>query len=380
MHLIHVVPNVDQEASGPSYSVTQLCAHLHSAEKVPLTLAVLSPAPDPAPTFLMTFPLGIGPPRLGRSPAMLSWLRAQVADGSCDIIHNHSLWMLPNLYPARAVRGTRCQLVVSPRGTLAPAALRRSRFAKRLLRSALVSPVLREANAFHATSEQEYRDIRALGLRQPVAILPNGIDAPDLDEVTPGRTYRRRLLFLGRIHPIKGIDDLLRAWSTLQSAFEEWELVIAGPGSDRYKAELEHLARYLRLERVSFIGPLYGHAKLEAFRAADLYVLPTRSENFGMTIAEALAAGTPVVTTKGAPWEELETEDAGWWIDSGVEPLTSVLREALSLMPDLLAAKGRQGRDWMLRDFPWKRIATNMARFYYWLCNSGPRPEFVRDD
>ena len=112
---------------------------------------------------------------------------------------------------------------------------------------------------------------------------------------------RRQLFFLGRIHPIKGINNLLRAWQVVEHRFPDWDLLIVGPDNAGYMDEMQALAAHLRLERVAFGGPLYGEEKLRAYQAASLFVLPTHSENFGMTVAEALAAGTPAIVTQGAP-------------------------------------------------------------------------------
>jgi len=125
---------------------------------------------------------------------------------------------------------------------------------------------------------------------------------------------------------------------------------------------------------------VYGDAKLALYRLASLYVLPTHSENFGLTVAEALAAGTPVIVTKGAPWSRLTQEDAGWWIGIGVEPLVACLRNALVLSEERLAEMGRKGRAWMAREFSWDAIGRQMAGFYEWLCGRGPRPACVRED
>ncbi|MDH3742696.1 MAG: glycosyltransferase [Hyphomicrobiales bacterium] len=375
---IHVVPTIDQEASGPSYSVTRLCEALgaagHRAE-----LAVLDTLPTGAqPSFVHAFPYGAGPRRLGRSPRMQSWLRQQARAGAASLIHNHSLWMMPNVYPAAAISGTDCKLIVSPRGTLSDHALARSAVLKKLFWRLVQGPAVARAQAFHATSQAEYLDIRKMGFRQPVAILPNGVDVPEAGSGSSNTT--RRLLFLGRLHPIKGLTHLLQAWRSLAAEHGDWELVIAGPDNDGHQAELEQMAAELDLERCRFIGPAYGADKLRAYREADLYVLPTLSENFGMTVAEALAAGTPVITTRNAPWQGLVANDAGWWIDDGVDALIAGLGQAMKTSPGELSSKGERGRRWMMRDFSWDAIAQDMANFYDWVLNGGDKPDYVEVD
>ena len=378
MRALHTVPAIDAEASGPSYTVPRLCEAL-IASGVETTLAVLEGGGEAErPSFVKTFPPGLGPRRLGQSPTMARWLREQAETGRIDVLHNHGLWMMPNVYPGWARKSGKFRLVVSPRGTLSEWALKHHAWRKRVFWWLFQEQTLRRADAFHATSEEEYQDVRRLGFRQPVCVLPNGIDIPAL--VKTPVTGRRKLLYLGRIHKIKGIDMLLRAWQTLQGRFPDWELVVAGPDDGGYLPVMQALARQLGLQRVSFPGPLYGEEKLAAYRSASLYVLPTHSENFAMTVAEALAAATPVITTRGAPWRGLETNGAGWWIEIGVDPLVACLEEALGLPEERLAEMGRAGRAWMEREFSWTTIGLQMAAFYRWLCGSGERPACVRVD
>jgi len=138
------------------------------------------------------------------------------------------------------------------------------------------------------------------------------------------------------------------------------------------------LASTLNLTRVHFGGPLYGEDKLSAYRDADLFVLPSHSENFGVTVAEALVAGTPAIVTKGAPWEGLETHRAGWWIDGGVDALVAALRQAMSESSDELAQRGLSGREWMIRDFSWTTVGIRMDQTYRWLIDGGKAPSWVK--
>jgi glycosyltransferase involved in cell wall biosynthesis len=129
---------------------------------------------------------------------------------------------------------------------------------------------------------------------------------------------------------------------------------------------------------VSIEGPVAGDAKTAAYREADLFVLPTLNENFAISVAEALAAGTPVIATKGAPWHGLEREGCGWWIDHGVEPLVAALTKAMTMRPGVLQKMGAKGREWMARDFSWDRVARDMLDVYRWLASGGEVPSTVR--
>jgi glycosyltransferase involved in cell wall biosynthesis len=140
---------------------------------------------------------------------------------------------------------------------------------------------------------------------------------------------------------------------------------------------LEAQVHELSASRVDFDGPLYGSEKWAAYREAGLFVLPTRNENFGMVVAEALAGGLPVISTKGAPWAGLETERCGWWVDYGADALAAVLEEALRLPTVTRTEMGRRGRAWMRREFGWEGIAERMVEVYLWCLHGGARPECV---
>lgn len=375
MRVIHVVPAISEEASGPSYSVVRLCTSLISSG-IDVQLAALAWGPQEIDVgYQRIFPLGLGPRRLGFSPAMRHWLRREAQSGSVAVMHTHGLWMMPNVYPGRACARAPCRLVVSPRGTLSSWALDRNAFQKKVFWRIAQASVLNRAACFHATAETELEDIRRAGFRQPVCVVPNGIDLPAAAPRTADRP--RQLLYLGRIHPKKGIDMLLNAWQAVQLRFPEWELHIAGPDNDGYLGTMQTLVTQLRLERVRFRGALYGEEKIKAYRAASAFVLPTHSENFGMTVAEALAAGTPAIVTRGAPWSGLEPEGAGWWIRVGVDPLIACLTEVLALSPVRLSAMGQAGRAWMARDFSWAQLAEQLSGVYRWLLDGGDRPASV---
>ena len=261
-----------------------------------------------------------------------------------DLIHDHGLWLMPNVDAGRAALRARKPFIVAPRGMLGPAALAFSRTKKRIVWALLQGDVVRRASCIHATSEQEHDEIRNFGLKNPIAIIPNGIDLPELDShSTAANDFGRIVLSLGRIHPKKGLDRLVRAWAHLESAHPEWRLRIIGPDELGHAGELAALAAELKTQRVSIEGSVAGDAKTAAYREAELFVLPSLNENFALTVAEALAAGTPVIATKGAPWHGLAREGCGWWIDHGVEPLVAALAKAMTM-------GGKHCKRWVRKD------------------------------
>jgi glycosyltransferase involved in cell wall biosynthesis len=212
-----------------------------------------------------------------------------------------------------------------------------------------------------------------------VAIIPNGIDLPPPASIVSS-SRQRFVLALGRIHPKKGLDRLLRAWAKVERHNPNWRLRIIGPGELGHDAELRSLASNLKLDHVSIEPPIFGGEKYVAFRQADIFVLPSLNENFGLTVAEALTAGTPVISTKGAPWSGLEIEHCGWWIDHGVDALASALERAMALPKNELCDMGARGRAWMARDFGWEAIARKTVALYAWAGRGAERPNFVYPD
>jgi glycosyltransferase involved in cell wall biosynthesis len=232
------------------------------------------------------------------------------------------------------------------------------------------------ARVLHATSPDEARGLRQLGLGRPIAVIPNGVSLPPAVEARPRAGGPRTVLFLSRIIRNKGLLDLVAAWASLRPA--GWRVVVAGPDEQGHRADVEAAVRDAGLsEVVEFVGPVEGDAKWELLRRADLFVLPTRGENFGLVIAEALGCGVPVVTTKGAPWEDLVTHRCGWWVDLGVEPLAAALREALALEDEERSEMGDRGRELVEGRFSWPGVAERMASVYRWVLSGGPPPDCV---
>lgn len=373
MKITHVIPHIDQEASGPSYSVPRLCQSLaECGNAVELKcLAASQPVPGVRLSVHRQWPILA-------SFAISTDLAISLhrAAREVDIVHNHSLWSMVNVAAGCVVPGQRAKLVTSPRGTLSRWALSRRKTIKRALWP-LQKRALTRADLLHATCEAEYEAIRALGFTGPVAVIPNGIDlAPELPSARDPTA--RTLLSLGRIHPTKGIDDLIRAWHRLENIHSAWRLVIAGTGEPLYVDQLRQLAGTLGLHRVTFPGPLYGADKMAAYRQAELFVLPSHTENFGMTVAEALVNGCPAVVSTGAPWAELGTRQCGWWVQRDVDTLTRTLGQAMRMPSQALADMGSRGRAWMAKNFVWATVGQRMHASYRWLLDGGEPPAWVR--
>lgn len=383
MKIIHIVSNINNESAGPSYTVPALAEGCMGAG-AEVEIFTLKPfdRPNP-PVHVKAFKSSRFPhSQMGRSPEMRNALIE--ASRSCNIFHSQGIWMYPNIYAVLTRRDNQCKSVISPRGMLSERALGFSRWKKKISWFLGQGKALKLADMMHATSVSEYNDIRRMGLRQPVVLLPNGIEVCHLPEFTArSKNRRRKLLFLSRIHPQKNIEDLIFAWNNVMHKFQEWDLIIAGPVENNpYAEKMMRLAASVGVDRVSFSGEVTGKEKTNLYRQSDLLVLPTLSENFGMVVAEALAMEVPVICSKGAPWEGLEKKSAGWWIDIGEKPLTDCLEQALRCSPEELQAKGRNGRKWMEEDFSWNKIGGDMLQAYQWILE--PKrcscPEYVIRD
>lgn len=383
----HILASIADAGAGPSYSVRGLATALDAlGAQVRLRTLAEWRASSAPPEAEGAIALDSHKQDYARIPLLKALAASrgleralQRSAGSAEIFHVHGLWLMPNLYPAWAARNAPVKLVVSPRGMLSPEALAFSRLKKAVVWRLFQADALRSADCLHATSEAEYRDVRAAGLRNPVAIIANGVEIPPEAAPRP-RSSHRTILSLGRIHPKKGLDQLIRAWAGLEATHPDWRLRIVGPAENGHDRELMALTRRLGLTRVSVERPAFGAEKLALYRASDLFVLPTRNENFAMTVAEALASGVPVISTKGAPWAGLETERCGWWVDHGPEALSAAMAEAMALPGGALSNMGGRGRDWMAREFGWPRLAGEMLSVYRWLSRGAERPACVRLD
>lgn len=314
------------------------------------------------------------------------------ADSAGLVLHDTGLWLPTNHAVAVAARHYGVPLVISPRGMLSPWALKNHRMRKWVAWWAFQRRDLRTARVLHATSRLEAGELRARGLAQPIAVVPNGVDVPEVEHGWgnghSARNGARTVLFLSRIHPKKGLLNLIEAWGRMMEGGRggaagaggktNWRLVIAGGDSAGHQAAVEKAVCERGLnDSVRFVGPVRGEARWELYRSADLFVLPSYSENFGLVIAEALGCGVPVITTKATPWDELESCRCGWWIDVGVHPLIEALRAAMRLSDSARAEMGERGRSLIESKYAWRQMAAQMADVYAWVLGEGEKPGCV---
>lgn len=299
-----------------------------------------------------------------------------------DCIHFHGIWspgLAIRLHRSLRMR-TRC--VVSPHGMLAPWALAHKRVKKKAAWALYQKRLLNRVSLLHATSTAEADQFTRLGLVAPIAVIPWGIEIPagEWRSAFPGPKNQpnafKTALFVGRIYPVKGLPMLVEAWAKVRPS--GWRVRIVGPDEAGHRAWIERQIRDAGLTgSFEFAGALEGQAKESAFRDADLFILPSHSENFGIAIGEALARGLPVITTRGAPWDLLETERCGWWTPITSDGIAQALGEATSLPRDVLHEMGQRGRKIMAERFTWPVAADRFLKTYRWLLGEGAKPECV---
>lgn len=303
-------------------------------------------------------------------------VRARLAGEDRAILHDHGIWLPTNHAAVRAAVAQGAPIVVSPRGMLRDWAMRQRAWKKKVAWRLYQERDLRAARVLHATSEEEAGDLRRFGLRQPIALIPNGVDLRPYPRRSPAAGCDRTLLFLSRLHPKKGLLDLVRAWASVLPP--GWRVVVAGPDEGGHRAQVEADAKAAGVfQDFAFVGQVSGEAKWRLVEQADLFVLPTHGESFGVVVAEALGCGIPVITTKAAPWRELETDRCGWWIDVGVEPLAAAIRDATSRTDAEREEMGSRGRELVERRYGWSGIAASTISVYEWSIAGGKMPACV---
>jgi len=324
-----------------------------------------------------------------------------------DIAHVHGLWTYPSFAGYRWHRRTKRPLIYTAHGMLAPWALRNSAWKKRLVRALWEDAAHRSATCFQVNSEAEHRILRRHGLRNPICIIPNGIDLPEESQESGVRGQesalasvaegKKVLLYLGRLHPKKNLVTLLKAWVAVQKArvrsqkSDEWLLAIAGWDQGGHEEKLQRLATQLGIawcnitehrtsNRTSlvFLGPQFGTDKDACYRACDAFVLPSLSEGLPMTVLEAWAYAKPVLMTPECNLPEGFAAEAAQRMGTTASEIATGLRQLVEMTEGERKEMGIRGRTLVAAKFSWPRIGQRMLAVYEWVLGGGTPPETVR--
>ena len=423
MKILHIVALIQASTGGPAVSVTRLASEQaklgHEVTLACLDYPHLGPQVAAPGVRVVSVRGNVFAVRgRGWSPKFKRVLMEEAV--KADIVHNHGLWMWPNAYAREAAVAAGKPLIISPRGMLEAWSLGRSKLRKAVAWRLFEKKNLQSAAMFHATAESERSSIEQMlshGLTRintdlfraedlgakssssekatevEIVVAPNGVDLPDLEcrlgravieEGFPELKDRRWVVFMSRLHPKKGIDVLLRAWRAQQRTTGQqdnrtaeeirglvvpWSrgsvLVLAGSDLIGYRKDIEKMVRELGVQdSVVITGELQGEMKDALLANAEVFVLPSYSENFGIVVAEAMAWGRPVIASTGTPWKEVADIGAGWWVVPEEDTLAKALAEALGHWREELDVMGAKGRALVSERYGWSVPANRLISSY----------------
>jgi glycosyltransferase involved in cell wall biosynthesis len=295
-----------------------------------------------------------------------------------DIIHQHGIWLTNSLLTIQLRKKYRIPTIIQPHGYLEPYALTMSRIKKKIVWTLFEKSNLKNADVLLACSTKEAINLRKLFPYKSIAIIPNGISkeffsAKSSEQIKDTKT----MLFLSRIHPSKGLERFLTVVADLgKNYFKDWHIIIAGSDELNHTEYLIKLASRLGIrDLISFPGPIYKQEKIDLISNADLFFLPTFTENFGIVVAEALARSVPVLTTTGAPWSDLNSRHCGFWVENDSESLKKGLINALETPESELKNMGARGRRLIEENFLWPAISRTTYELYRWLLTKEKKPD-----
>ena len=369
MNVLHVVHGISRERGGAAYSPPRLALALQELGiNVRLLCLELGPVHAWAERIpIIQSPL-LGPESLGFSRGFVSALAGMLR--AADVVHTHFLWSFPIWYAAWQALSHEVSLVMQPRGALLEEAMQHSLWRKQWALRLLDGRCLARAGAVVASSQAEAIALRRRCVVRRIEVIPNGIDMPDLRSLPDRRSARqtlvsslglsrhvRFLLFLGRVHPHKNLSQVIRALSLLD---DECHLLVVGPIEGDGARQLTRLANESQsCGRVHVLGPAYNERKWLFYRAADVLVLASQSESFGLSAAEALYCGTPVVASTGTPWACLETYHLGRWVPPTPEAIADAVGGLLAC-----PCSARNCQDYARQHFDWRHVAAKMVQLY----------------
>ena len=354
MKVVHYIASIDKSAGGTTEYMRLLSKALNKD-----TSFIIATGISEQPINIDGVSIKFFNGNMLRWFSLLKEFRVFLKNEKPDVVHINGIWSPQNWGFQKAAQELKIKVVLSPHGMLESWIIQHNPLKKKVALFLFQHKAIKKVDHIHATAQMEKDSIRRLKFDNNITIIPNGID---LGESVIEKEYygTKKMVFLSRIHPKKGIEILLEAWRNCDT--KGWTLEIAGNGDENYISGLVESAQ--DLENVHFVGALYEDEKWNFLRSADVMVLPTHSENFGIVVAEALAVGVPVITTTGTPWEDLENHKCGWWIDLSVENVQSTLVEVFNTSTDKLHRMGFNGKKLVKEKYDIKAIGKTMIELY----------------
>lgn len=369
MRILHIVENLDSSYGGPSKSVPLLIKYLNKLDIVNKIFTVQiyeyesNSVLEANDIDTIKLPMK-GIKKIKYSSELEKNILKEITKDT--IIHVHTIWTYPTFVGYKIAKKYNLPLVVSTRGTMYKWALEQSKIVKKIAMWLFQKKMLQTADIIHITEPNEKKALEDISICNKTVLIPNGIEIENVftsldDNILKQINYVKSklyVLFLGRIVHNKGLHYLIDSYKKLQNNYNDVELLIVGGVEDKkYFDSLE------KLKKVHFLGALDGLQKHTLFTISSLFVLPSKTENFGMVIAEAMSYKIPVITTQGTPWKEIQDNGAGWWIELSQENLDIALEEALKCESSDLKAKGNIGFD-IIKNYTWEIQALKMKKCY----------------
>ncbi len=359
-HLHFVQSTEPLEGGGLGRAALALNEAFNAAGRDSLLVSTDAREPPPEVTHARLFTRQ-GPTPLFFAPDLRREARGLVE--ARGVVHAHGFYVYPNKVLGAWTRRLKRALVCHPHGMFEPWILNRSRWKKRLVHWLFEDANFRHARLWRALTAKEADQIRTLGIGGEVVVAPNGIDLAPFEDpaVTPAPRERRRILFLGRLHPKKGVDLLLRAAAQCEAFKADWEIVVAGPDEGGHLAELEAIVRELDLaDVVRFPGTVTGEAKVALLKSADVFALTSHSEGFSVAILESMACGVPVLASHACNFPELARDGGGWLCEAEVDSIGAALDQALAATDDERRQRGQAGQRLVRECYTWQAVARTL--------------------
>lgn len=307
-------------------------------------------------------------------------LQRALAESDYDIYHTNGLWMYSNHITCKMARAKKKPYIISPHGMLYPSALAIKRWKKWPMLKLWFNKDVHNATCLHATCKQEMEHCRTFGYKGPIAVIPNPVVFPKgVKAVINKPEGRKQIGFLGRLHPIKKVENLIYALALLSKEEQSGlSLQIMGKYDDCYEEFLKTEVKRLGLDDcVKFVGFVSGRDKYDRLSRLWALMVPSTQENFGMIVPEALICGTPVYASLGTPWGELNEYQCGWWKDNEPQTIAKVMLEILSISEADAVAMGARGRKLMEEEYEQHKVAGMMNDLYKWVVGECAKPDFV---